>query len=199
MPYHAGMQRICVYCGSRPGGRSTYVESARALGAALVERGIGLVYGGAGIGVMAAVADAVLAAGGEAIGVIPSALVERELAHPALSELFVVGSMHERKAKMVDLSDGFIALPGGFGTLDELFEVLTWAQLGMHAKPIGMLDVDGYYRDLFAFIDRAVAEQFVRDKHRDLVLRGSTPAALLDAMAEFQPILLPKWITRQET
>lgn len=192
------LRRICVFCGSNPGARQEYGEAARALGEALVARGLGLVYGGAGVGIMGVIADAVMSRGGEAIGVIPEALVSRELAHPRLSELHVVATMHERKARMVDLADGFIALPGGFGTLDETFEVLTWAQLGMHTKPCGLLDVAGYFADLFRFLDHTVAEQFVRPEHRELVLLERDPAALLDAMAAYTPPALPKWIERDE-
>jgi uncharacterized protein (TIGR00730 family) len=193
------LRRICVFCGSSPGARADYAEAARALGHELARRGLGLVYGGASVGVMAAVADAVLARGGEVIGVIPEALVARELAHPALTELMVVGTMHQRKARMVDLSDGFIALPGGYGTLDEMFEVLTWGQLGMHDKPCALLDVADYFAHLVRFIDHAVSERLVRAEHRALLIRERDPGALLDAMAAYTAPRLDKWIDRTDT
>lgn len=177
-------RRLCVFCGSRPGANGLYAEHARDLGRALAERGIGLVYGGGRVGLMGEVADAVLGAGGEAIGVIPGALVEREISHPNLSELHVVGSMHERKAMMGDLSDGFVALPGGTGTLEEFFEVLTWAQLGIHAKPCALLDVEGYWSRLLDLFDHMVAEGFLRPEHRSLILTDRDPRALLDRLPE---------------
>src|ERR1051325_8659898 len=163
------MQRLCVFTGSSSGARAAYAEAARELGTLLARRGIGLVYGGARVGLMGAVADAVLAAGGEAIGVIPQALVAKEVAHTGLTALHVVESMHARKAMMSDLSDGFIALPGGWGTLEELFEVLTWAQLGLHRKPTGLLNVDGYFDGLLAFLTHTVAEAFVRTDRKSVV------------------------------
>jgi uncharacterized protein (TIGR00730 family) len=193
------LRRICVFCGSSPGARPDYAAAARALADELCARGLGLVYGGASVGVMAAVADAVLARGGQVIGVIPEALMARELAHPALTELHVVGTMHQRKARMVDLADGFVALPGGFGTLDELFEVLTWAQLGLHDKPCGLLDVAGYFEHLLRFVDHLVAERMVREEHRALLLHEREPAALLDAMAAYTAPRLTKWIDREDT
>lgn len=193
------LRRICVFCGSSPGAREDYVEMARALGHELARRGLGLVYGGASVGVMAAVADAVLARGGEVIGVMPEALIARELAHPALTELMVVGTMHQRKARMVELSDGFIALPGGYGTLDEMFEVLTWGQLGMHEKPIALLDVADYFEHLVRFIDHAVSERLVRAEHRELLIRGREPGEVLDAMAAYTAPRLDKWIDRSDT
>lgn len=160
------MARLCVFCGSSPGRRPIYRDAAVMLGRALAERGDGLVYGGSSVGLMGAVADAVLDGGGEAIGVIPRSMVDRELAHGRLSELHVVGTMHERKAMMVSLSDAFLALPGGHGTLDELFEALTWSQLGIHAKPIGVWNVDGYWDPLLAALDHMCAEGFVRPSDR---------------------------------
>jgi uncharacterized protein (TIGR00730 family) len=188
------MRRVCVFCGSSPGRKPAYLEAARAMGRALARRGIGLVFGGGHVGLMGAVADAALAAGGEAVGVIPRGLQLRELAHEGLTTLHVVGSMHERKARMAELADGFVALPGGMGTLEELAEILTWAQLGLHARPCGLLDVAGYYDPLVAFLDRAVAEGFVRPDHRRLLVVAQDPDALLDAFAGWQPPPVEKWI-----
>jgi uncharacterized protein (TIGR00730 family) len=180
--------RICVFCGSSPGADPGYLEQAAALGALLAERGIGLVYGGASVGTMGAVADGALAAGGEVIGVIPEHLSRVEISHAGLTELHVVADMHERKAKMAALADGFLALPGGAGTLEELFEVWTWAQLGLHSKPIGLVDVGGYYRPLWTFVEHMVAEGFVRPEHRDLVLMDADPRVLLDGFAKHAPV-----------
>ena len=155
------MRRLCVFCGSAVGGRPVYAEQARQLGGLLAARRIGLVFGGGHIGLMGVLADAVLAAGGEAIGVIPQALMDKELAHRGLTQLHVVGTMHQRKALMADLADGFAALPGGFGTGDEFFEILTWGQLGLHAKPIGLLNTAGYFTPLLAWLDQMVAEGFL--------------------------------------
>ena len=177
------LHRVCVFTGSSPGVRPEYREAARALGHLLGERGVGLVYGGARVGLMGAVADAVLEAGGSAIGVIPEALVAREIAHTGLTQLHVVGSMHERKAKMAELSDAFVALPGGWGTLEEFFEVLTWALLGFHSKPCALLNVSGYFDGLLAFVEHAAAEGFVRQNPRELVLVADEPGALLERLA----------------
>jgi uncharacterized protein (TIGR00730 family) len=193
------MRRICVFCGSSVGASPAYLEAARATGRTLAGRGLGLVYGGGGVGLMGAVADAALAAGGEVVGVIPRALQLRELAHPGLSALHVVGSMHERKARMAELADGFMALPGGMGTLEELAEILTWSQLGLHARPCGLLDVGGYYGPLITFFDRAVTEGFLRPEHRRLLLVGSDPAALLDRFAEWKPPVVEKWLDESTT
>ena len=171
---------------------------ARRLGSLLARRGVALVYGGGNVGLMGVVADAVLADGGRAIGVIPRALVDRELAHSRLSELIVVDTMHERKQRMHDLSDGFIALPGGFGTLDELFEALTWAQLGMHEKPCGLLDVDGFWEPLRSLVERQVAEEFVRSHHATMLLHNDDPEALLDAIVTYRAPVLQKWIGRAD-
>ncbi|HEX8672942.1 MAG TPA: TIGR00730 family Rossman fold protein [Longimicrobium sp.] len=192
------MKRVCVFCGSSPGTRPVYAEAARAMGRLLAERGIGLVYGGGKVGLMGEVADAVLAGGGEVTGVIPRGLMEREVGHQGLTTLHVTGTMHERKALMVDLSDGFVALPGGYGTLDELCEALTWSQLGIHARPCGVLNVDGYFDALLALFDHAVREGFVREAHRGLVLEATESAALLDAMAHFQAPTTEKWIREGE-
>ncbi|MGV3723906.1 MAG: TIGR00730 family Rossman fold protein [Actinomycetota bacterium] len=192
------MRRVCVFCGSSRGGRTEYEAAARQVGALLAERGIGLVYGGGAVGLMGAVADAALAAGGEVIGVIPEALLEWEVAHQGLADLRVVRSMHERKALMADLSDAFIALPGGFGTFEELCEVLTWSQLGIHAKPVGVLNVAGYFDPLLALFDHAVEERFVRPMHRSLVLQETDPSRLLELLASFEAAPLDKWIDRDE-
>jgi uncharacterized protein (TIGR00730 family) len=172
--------RICVFCGSSPGRGEIYGEAAAGLGRLLAERGMGLVYGGASVGTMGIVADAALAAGGEVVGVIPQALVDREVAHAGLTDLRIVPDMHQRKATMADLSDGFVALPGGAGTMEELFEVWTWALLGLHAKPIGLLDVNGFYDPLAAMLDLMVTEGFLSTANRDLVCLESDPTLLLD-------------------
>lgn len=179
--------RLCVFCGASPGRDPAYAALARHVGAGLAERGIGLVYGGGRVGLMGAVADAALETGGEVIGVIPSRLVDRELAHPGLTDLQVVGSLHERKAMMAELSDGFIALPGGLGTLEELAEVASWAQLDLHAKPIGLLGPDGYWDGLLGWLDRAVAEGFVAPHNRALVALDRDLDALLARFAAWTP------------
>lgn len=194
------MQRVCVFCGSSPGARPAYAEAAEELAGLLAGEGIGLVYGGGGVGLMGRLADAMLAGGGEAIGVIPRALVAREIGHTGLSELRVVGSMHERKALMAELSDAFVALPGGLGTLEELFEVYTWSQLGLHRKPCALLDVEGYYADLAGFLAHAVEERFVREEHRAMLIVEREPRALLERLESFEPEgVQPKWIDRGET
>ncbi len=190
------MKRICVFCASSSGARPVYKDAARALGSVLVERGLGLVYGGANVGLMGAVADAVLAAGGEAFGVIPAPMVDRELAHRGLTKLHVVDTMHQRKQLMHDLADGFLALPGGLGTLEELLETLTWAQLGMHEKPCGVLNVDGYFDPLLVLLDRGVDDGLVRREHRYLLLVDSEPGALIDRFAAWRPQHVTKWIRR---
>ena len=181
------MRRICVFTGSNPGKRPEYREAAQALGREMVERGMGLVYGAASVGLMGVVADAVLAGGGEVIGVIPRGLFRREVGHEGLTQLHEVNSMHERKALMADLADGFIALPGGYGTFDELFEIITWEQLGIHSKPIGLLDVAGYFEPLLALIAHAVAEGFVPSQHSEIVIHESSPGVLLDRLASHRP------------
>lgn len=192
------LKRVCVFCGSNAGERAEYADAAREMGRVLVERGLGLVYGGGKVGLMGAVADAVLAAGGEAIGVIPEALMAREVGHNGLTLLHVVRTMHERKALMADLCDGFIALPGGFGTFEEFCEVLTWSQLGIHPKPCGLLNVSGYYDALLSLFDHATAEGFVPGKHRSLVITDTDPARLLDRFATFTPPTTSKWIGLDE-
>jgi uncharacterized protein (TIGR00730 family) len=190
--------RICVFCGSSVGNRPAFRKAAGDLAQALARRGLGLVYGGARVGLMGVLADTMLQHGSEVIGVIPQALVDREIAHAGLADLRVVGSMHDRKALMVELADGFIALPGGYGTLEEFSEVLTWAQLGLHRKPCGLLDVDGYFDPLLALFDGAVAAGFLRPENRALVLRANDPETLLDLFASFKPVSVPKWITPAE-
>ena len=181
------MKRICVFCGSSPGARPEYVQAARELGQSLADRGIGLVYGGGRVGVMGEIADAALEAGGAVIGVIPKELLDKEVAFTELSDLRVVSSMHERKALMVELSDGFIALPGGLGTFEEFFEVLTWAQLDIHQKPCGLLNVCGYYTQLMNFLDHAVTEQFIVSGHRGMLLTEDRPEALLNKFEAYEP------------
>jgi len=191
--------RICVFCGSSPGADPAYRAAAVATGGLLARRGLGLVFGGGHVGLMGAVADAALAAGGEAVGVIPRGLQIRELGHEGLTELRIVDSMHERKALMAELSDGFVALPGGMGTLEEVAEALTWAQLGIHRKPVGLLDVKGYWGPLTAFLDHAVAEGFLRPDQRRLCLVAGEPEGLLDHMAAWEPPELPRWMGPGET
>ena len=188
--------RVCVYCGSSDGARRAYLEAARRMGECLGAGGHSLVYGGASVGLMGAVADAALAAGAEVRGVLPRALAERELAHDGLTELHVVGSMHERKTMMADLADAFVALPGGIGTFEELFEVWTWTQLGFHAKPVGLLDAGGYYEGLVAFLDHATREGFVKPVHRDMLVVDAEPESLLVRLATAELPDVPKWIER---
>jgi uncharacterized protein (TIGR00730 family) len=193
------MRRICVYAGSNPGTDPAYADAARALATLLATRGIGLVYGGGKVGLMGVVADAALAAGGEAIGVMPRALIDREIGHPGLTELKVVGSMHERKALMAELSDAFVAVPGGIGTLDELIEVYTWSQLGIHEKACGLLNVNGYYDGLVAFLDHAVGAGFLRAQHRAVLSVAADPGELLDRLAAYEPPRVGKWLELEQT
>jgi hypothetical protein len=190
------MKRICVFCGSSSGDRPGYRTAAEELGAELVRRTIGRVYGGGNVGLMGVLADAVLAAGGEAVGAIPEHLMGREVGHKGLTKFHVVRSMHERKALMADLSDAFIALPGGFGTLEEFCEVVTWAQLGLHAKPCGVLNVLGYYSPLLAMFDHAVEERFLKAENRSLVLARDSVVELLQALEEWRPVRVEKWLDR---
>jgi uncharacterized protein (TIGR00730 family) len=192
------VRSVCVFCGSKPGTEPAYGRAARALGRTLARERITLVYGGGRVGLMGVLADAVLEAGGEAIGVIPKALVEREISHTGLPDLRVVGSMHERKAAMSELSEGFVALPGGTGTLEEFFEVLTWAQLGEHRKPCALLNIDGYYDPLLAVFDHMVAKGFLTEEHRSMVLVETEPESLLETLARYRPPEVPKWIEREE-
>jgi uncharacterized protein (TIGR00730 family) len=193
------MTRVCVFAGSAAGLRPEYRAAAEDLGRVLALRGIGVVYGGARVGLMGALADAALAAGGRVIGVIPSALMAKEIAHGDLTELRVVASMHERKALMSDLADAFVAIPGGWGTCEELFEVVTWAQLGLHRKPCGLLNVQGYFDPLLAFVAHAVGEGFIRTEHGSMISVASSPAVLLDLLASHSPPVVEKWLDRAST
>jgi uncharacterized protein (TIGR00730 family) len=181
------LETVCVFCGSRAGSRPSYVEAAKLMGKEISRRGLRLVYGGGRVGLMGALADAALEEGGEVVGVIPKALVAREIAHTGLTELYVVGSMHERKRLMAELSDGFVTLPGGYGTLEEFCEMLSWAQLGIHGKPCGLLDVDGFWEPLVTLLDKAVAEGFAHSNHRSLVLAEQDPHTLLSLMSRYTP------------
>jgi hypothetical protein len=185
---------VCVFAGSSAGARHEYRLAAVELGRVLAARGIGLVYGGARVGLMGAVADAVLDNGGRAIGVIPRALVDKEVAHTGLTDLHVVTSMHERKALMADSADGFVALPGGWGTLEEFFETLTWAQLGIHGKPCGLLNVHGYYDGLLSFLEHSIEQGFVRPEYRAMISVSDSPATLLDLLQTSVPPVVKKWI-----
>lgn len=193
------MKNICVYCGSSPGRLEAYADGARALAQALVARDIGLVYGGASIGLMGLIADTVLQLGGRAVGVIPQALARKEVAHKGLTELHITHTMHERKTLMAELSDGFIAMPGGIGTFEELFEIWTWAQLGIHAKPVGLLNVAGYFDALTTFLDHATQEQFLKPQHRSVLIVEPEPVALLDRFAAYQPPEIQKWLASDES
>jgi uncharacterized protein (TIGR00730 family) len=192
-------KRLCVFCGSNAGVRPAYAEAAVALGKLLASRGIAIVFGGSHLGLMGAVAQAALNAGGEVTGVIPRALVAKEVADLGLADLRVVASMHERKALMAELADGFIALPGGFGTFEEFCEILTWAQLGFHGKPCGLLNVEGYYDHLLKLFDHAVEEGFVKQQHREMVLCEAEPEALVERVLAFTPPHEERWIGREQT
>lgn len=190
------LKSVCVFCGASPGARPIYREAAENLGRSLAERGLTLIYGGGAVGLMGVVADAALAAGGEVIGIIPQSLERAEIGHKGLTRLEVVDGMHARKARMAELADAFIALPGGLGTLEELFEVWTWGQLGYHAKPLGLLEVDGFYARLTDFLDHLVAERFVREQHRDILQVSESAAELLTLMDSWKPTAAPKWVDR---
>ena len=192
-------KRICVFCGSSPGARPCYAEAAKSLARYLAANKITVVYGGGNVGLMGTLADATLEAGGEIVGVIPQALVNREVSNTQIPDLRVVGSMHERKATMAELSDAFIAMPGGFGTFEEFCEVLTWTQLGLHRKPCGLLNVEGYYDPLLALFDHAEAEQFLKPAHRQMVLSESSPELLVNRLLEYEVPVVSKWIGRQQT
>jgi uncharacterized protein (TIGR00730 family) len=193
------MQSVCVFCGSSPGANPAYGQAAAALGQEMARRNLRLVYGGGNVGLMGVVADAALATGGEVVGVIPRTLVVREVAHQGLTELIVVESMHDRKAKMADLADAFLALPGGYGTFEEFCELLTWTQLGIQAKPCGLLNVEGYYDPLLALFDRATEERFVKPENRALLLTDTSVGRLLDALAAWVPVATDKWLDREQT
>ena len=193
------MNAVCVFCGSHPGNDPAYAEAAQRLGRTLAERDITLVYGGGHVGLMGVIADSALGAGGEVIGVMPRSLVAREIGHTGLTKLHVVSSMHERKALMSELSEGFVALPGGNGTLEEFFEVLTWAQLGEHGKPCGLLNVAGYYDPLLAVFDRMVDRAFLKEEHRGLVLVEEDPSALLECFDNYEPPRTIKWVGPSDT
>lgn len=192
------MKRICVYCGSNPGFRKEYADAAVAVGEALAKRGLGLVYGGGAVGLMGIVADAALARGAQVIGVIPEKLMLKEIAHMGVTEMCVTKTMHERKALMTDLADGFIALPGGIGTFDELFETWTWGQLGYHRKPFGLLNVADYYTPLVTFLDHVTDQGFMRAEHRAALMVETYVETLLDRFATFTPPELPKWLARED-
>lgn len=192
------MKSICIYCGSSPGARPVYAQAAKAFGQALVAAGCSLVYGGGRVGLMGMLADEVLAAGGRAVGVIPKLLVDKEIGHTGLSELHVVSDMHQRKKLMADLAGAFVAMPGGAGTLEELFEVYTWAQLGYHAKPIGLLDIEGFYQPLVAMLDHTVREGFLQRTYLDMLQVDAQPSALIDKLRRYRPSGRDKWATERE-
>ncbi len=191
------LRSICVFCGASTGTDPVYREAAAAMGRTLAEQGITLVYGGGAVGLMGVVADAALAAGGEVVGIIPQSLKDAEIGHPGLTRLEIVDGMHARKARMAELADAFIAMPGGLGTLEELFEVWTWGQLGYHAKPMGLLDTNHFYAKLSHFLDHLVAEAFVRPQYREMLQRGDTPDALLERLRAWQPTVTAKWSERE--
>ena len=192
------MKRVCVYCGSSPGADPAFGLAADQLGRALASRGLSLVYGGGSVGLMGRLADSVLAHGGHVIGVIPAGLVRKEVAHLGLPDLHVVATMHERKSRMADLAEAFVALPGGMGTLDEMFEMLTWGQLGLHSRPCAFLDVAGYFQPLLAFLDHAVTARFIKPEHRSMFLVDEDPELLLDRLKGFTVPTLEKWLDRVE-
>ncbi|MGI4863648.1 MAG: TIGR00730 family Rossman fold protein [Janthinobacterium lividum] len=193
------MKSVAVYCGSSSGNQKEYIEQAQEMGRELARRGLTLVYGGGCVGLMGTIADAVLAEGGKVIGVIPSFLADKELAHKGCTELHIVETMHQRKLLMADLAEGFVAMPGGFGTLEELFEVLTWGQLGLHGKPVALLNTLGFYDSLLGLLDHMSAEAFLRRENRNQVLQNANVVALLDEMAAYQPVRLEKWLTPETT
>ena len=188
------MKRICVYCGSAVGASSVYVQMAEKLAIELVKRNIELVYGGAQVGVMGSIANSVLAAGGSVIGVLPVGLFRTEVPHDGLTQLIEVSSLHERKAKMAEISDAFIALPGGLGTLEELFEILTWAQLGLHKNPVGILNVNGFYDKMLDYLDHAVAEKFIRLQHREMILVDADIESMFEKFSQYEPPIGQKWV-----
>lgn len=193
------IKKLCIYCGSSTGKNSSYIDGTRRLARILVDNKIDVVYGGASIGVMGALADAVLEYGGAVTGIIPEDLMSKEVAHSRITELKVVASMHERKAVMAEISDGFIALPGGIGTFEELFEILTWAQLGLHRKPVGLLNINGYFDSLIRFLDHAVDEQFLQSHHRSMLIVESEPDRILERFSTYRSPVMKKWIDREST
>jgi uncharacterized protein (TIGR00730 family) len=193
------IKRVCVFCGSSPGARPAYAAAAAALARCLVARGLTVVYGGGNVGLMGILADAARAVGGEVIGVIPQSLVAKELAHMELSDLRIVGSMHERKALMADLADAFIAMPGGYGTFEEFCEILTWTQLGLQRKPCGILNIEGYYDRLLQMFDHAVVEEFVRPEHREMFIADTDPETLVARLLVYEAPLVDKWLGRGQT
>lgn len=192
------MKSVCVFCGSNPGNDPAYAEGARAMGREIARRGMVLVYGGGAVGLMGVVANAALEAGGEVHGVIPQALRDKEVGHHGLTRLEVVDTMHTRKARMAELSEGFIAMPGGIGTFEELFEIWTWGQLGIHTKPLGMLDVAGFYEPLASFLDATVSAGFLKQSHRAIAMTETDPAALLDRMEAYVPQATYKWVEKEQ-
>lgn len=192
------MQRVCVFCGSSPGVKQEYAVGARELGLVLAKKSIDLVYGGGHVGLMGIVADAAMSAGAKAIGIIPRCLADKEVAHQGLTELKIVQTMHERKAQMSELSDGFIAMPGGFGTLEELFEVITWAQLGIHKKPFGLFNVAGYYDKLIEFMDYQVEQGFVPQRHREMIIVSDEAEQLVEMLESFHPVAQEKWASTRQ-
>jgi uncharacterized protein (TIGR00730 family) len=195
----AELRRVCVFCGSKHGRQTAYTVAAQKVGRVLAARGIGLVYGGGDVGLMGEVADAVLAEGGEVTGVIPEFMVDHEVAHHGITQLEVVDSMHARKTRMSELADGFIGLPGGWGTFEELFEIVTWAQLDLHGKPVGLLNVAGFYDELLAFLDHATSEGFIKELHRSLLLADDDIGRLLDRMEAHEAPLGTKWVDEDRT
>lgn len=193
------MQTICVFCGSAPGLKHEYAGGARELGCVLAKQNINLVYGGGRVGLMGMVADAALAAGAKVTGIIPRSLADKEIAHQGLTDLRIVTTMHERKAMMSELSDGFIAMPGGFGTLEELFEVVTWAQLGIHTKPFGLLNVAGYYDGLISFLDHSVEQGFVPQRHREMIIVSDEAEELVELLKAYRPFPEEKWLSTRQT
>ena len=190
------MKRICIYCGSNSGRLGVYSDAAESLGVEIADRNITLVYGGASVGLMGIIADTVLRRGGRVIGVIPKSLVDKEVAHPGLSDLRVTSSMHERKQQMAEMSDGFVALPGGIGTLEELFEMWTWSQLGFHKKPIGLLNIQSYFESMLAFLRHSVDQGFVKQDHLEMLIVSSSPSSLIDSMIDYVPTSVSKWQDR---
>ena len=191
------MNSVCVFCGASPGKRPVYLDAARRVGRTLAARGMKMVYGGGSVGMMGAVADACMEAGGEVIGVITQRLQDLEVGHPGLTQMHIVETMHQRKAMMAELADGFVSLPGGVGTLEEMFEVFTWAQLEIHSKPCGLLNVEGYYDRLYEFLEHVVEERFLLREHGEMLLLGEDIDALLERMMAFEPVQLEKWVDRK--